>query len=121
MNIRKEEDGTYSVESTSKKDKWYNVDVEKPWCDCPAFKFRYMKSKSPCKHLAAVREHLEKAKQKTLTAEMKKADSVVEWVEKQGGEVDSISLINKYGEEEVNRLITMGELLERKGRITILK
>ena len=48
MNI-KEEKGHYTVESTSKEGKFYTVDPKKPWCDCPAFKFREMRRKGKLK------------------------------------------------------------------------
>ena len=39
MNIIKS-DGSYKVESDTKKGKFYLVDISKPNCECPAFKFR---------------------------------------------------------------------------------
>ena len=121
MNIREEDDGTYSVESSSKKGRWYNVDLKKPWCDCPAYKFRHLKAKSACKHIAAVRKYIEETQQETLAASQETTEEVLTFVEDAGGEVDSIELIEKFGDSKVDELISQGELVEKKGKIKILK
>ena len=119
MNIKK--DGkNYKAESSSRKGKWYTVDPKKPWCECADFRFREMKRKGVCKHIKAVREYIEKTQQKTLAKEQKKINDIVLFIEKQGGEVDSIKLIEKFGEDEVNHLIQLGEIIESKGKIKIL-
>lgn len=120
MNI-KEEDGEYSVESSSSKGKWYKVDPKKPWCDCPAYKFRHMKSKSACKHIKAVREYIERTQQETLAEAQDETDAVLAFVEENEGSVDSIELVDKFGEEKVDSLIDQGELMEKSGKIQILK
>jgi len=120
MNI-KHEDGEYSVESSSSKGKWYKVDPKKPWCDCPAYKFRYMKARKVCKHITAVREYIEKTQQATIGESQERADAVVAFVEEAGGEVDAMELIDKFGEANVDSLISQGALIEYKGRIKILK
>lgn len=120
MNIKKTKTG-YSVESSSRKGQWYDVDPEKPWCDCPAYKFKYLKSKQACKHIKAVRDYIEKKQQKTLDAEHEKTEDVLEFIENNGGETDSLALIEKFGEEKINRLIKLGEIIETKGKIKILK
>jgi hypothetical protein len=120
MNIKK--DGkNYKAESGSRKGKWYKVDIKKPWCDCAHFRFREMKRRGVCKHIKAVREYVEKTQQKTLANEQKEMESVTAFIEKKGGEVDSLVLIEKFGEEKVNSLIQLGELIERQGKIKILK
>ena len=121
MNIREEDDGTYSVESASRKGKWYSVDPKKPWCDCPAYKFRHMKSKTACKHIKAVREYVEKTQQETIAEAAEQTDEILAWIEENGGTVDAVELIDRFGEEAVDGLVERGELLENKGRITILK
>lgn len=120
MNIKETKDG-YKVESSSKKGKWYGVDPKKPWCDCPAYRFRYMKSGRVCKHIKAVREHIEKTQQRSLAAEKEKTGDVLAFIQDKGGEADPIELIDKFGEEKVDALIQQGGLLERNGRIKILK
>ncbi|MBU2561526.1 MAG: SWIM zinc finger family protein [Nanoarchaeota archaeon] len=120
MNIKKTKEG-YKIESSSRKGNWYEVDPEKPWCDCPAYKFRELKKHGVCKHIKAVREYIEKTQQKTLTKEQKKADDVLAFIESNGGEADAIELIEKFGEERVDKLIHSGEIIERAGKIKILK
>ncbi|MBW2971545.1 hypothetical protein KY359_00785 [Candidatus Woesearchaeota archaeon] len=120
MNIRKTKDG-YEVESSSRKGKWYAVDPDKPWCDCPAYKFKYMRAKQVCKHIKAVHDYIEKTQQKTLAKEQGKTDEIITFIEESGGEADSLELIEKFGDEKVDRLIQQGELIEKAGRIKILK
>ncbi len=120
MNIKKEGE-EYWVESSSSKGKWYTVDPKKPWCDCPAYKFKHIKSKSACKHIKAVREYIERTQQETLVDEQQSTDAVIAYVEKNGGSVDSIKLVNKFGEDKVDSLIKQGEIIENKGKIQILK
>ena len=120
MNIKKTKEG-YEIESTSSKGKWYKVDPAKPWCDCPGYKFRAMKTKGVCKHITAVREFISNTQQKTLNKEQKKSDDVLSLIESEGGEMDALELIDKFGEEKIDRLIKSGELIERSGKITILK
>jgi len=119
MKIKKTKEG-YAVESSSKKGTFYNVDPKKPWCDCAAFKFRELRRKGVCKHIQAVREHIEKTQQKTLQKTEKKLGSITEYISEKG-QVDSIELIDKFGEETVDRMIKNGELIEHNGKITILK
>ena len=110
MKITKTEKG-YKVESASKKGKFYDVDPDKPFCSCPAFRFKHH-MKEPCKHINAVREHIEKKQQPTT-------DKILKYV-KEHEQVDSVELIEKFSEEDVNRLIQQGELIEDKGIIKIL-
>jgi uncharacterized Zn finger protein len=120
MNIKKTNEG-YEAESSSSKGKWYKVDPSKPWCDCPGYKFRAMKTKGVCKHIEAVREFIAKNEQKTVKKEQKKNDDMMSFIDKQGGEADSLEIIGKFGEEKVDSMIKRGELIERSGKITILK
>lgn len=105
MRIRKLKNNIYEVESESRKGKFYKVDLKKKTCTCPAFAFR-----KTCKHIAAVEE---KKHGKNL-------NKITDFVKKQK-EVDSIKLIKKFSEEEIDMLIARGELIENKGRIRILK
>ena len=95
MKIKKDPDkeGSYIVESASTKGKFYKVDPKKPFCTCPAYRFR---GHGMCKHITAVREKLDE-KNKDMF------DKVIEYVQKQG-EVDSVELIEKFGEEAVDDL-----------------
>ena len=120
MNIKKEKDH-YKIESTSKKGTYYQVDPKKPWCECAGFRFREMKKKGVCKHITAVREYIEKTQQKTLNPRSAESEGVVAYIEKKGGEADSIELIDKFGEDDVNSLLAAGEITEKAGKIKILK
>ena len=119
MTIKKDGD-IYLVESSSTKGKFYRVDPEKPWCDCPSFKFHGMGKKGVCKHVKAVLEHISKHQQKSLA----KAQSVYDDVKKfvaDAGEADVIEAIDKFGEKTINDMIKNGELLEKRGKISLLK
>jgi hypothetical protein len=106
MNIIKS-DGSYKVESDSKKGKFYLVDISKPNCECPAFKFRKW-----CKHLEAVNNYLE--------LEGKSKYNKILQVVKEFGPIESIKLIDMFDEEIINELLRKGELIEEKGMIRIL-
>jgi len=120
MNIKKDGE-EYAVESSSRKGKWYKVDPDKPWCDCPAYKFKYLKSKQLCKHIKSVREYIEKKEQKTLVKEQENTDEILAFIEAKGGEIDSVDLMEIFGDDKVERLIKLGEIIEQKGKIKILK
>lgn len=97
----------YKVES-SQKGKFYEVVPEKPFCSCPGFTFR-----KDCKHIHAVKDLIAKKSKKSY-------DEILKEVAKKG-ETESVKLIEKYGEEAVDDLIHMGELIEEKGKIKLLK
>ncbi|MFH0979198.1 MAG: SWIM zinc finger family protein [Candidatus Woesearchaeota archaeon] len=106
MNIQKFEDH-YKVKSES-SNRWYEVFPDRPFCTCPSFIFYSTKKGGVCKHIKAVQEQT-----------LKVDPGVVDYV-RQKGEVDSLQLIEKFGEEKVNACIASGELLESKGRIKLL-
>ena len=113
MNVLKQKDGTYNVESASSKGKFYNVDPNKPFCSCPGYIFRYRKSGDICKHIKAVKEMLNK-KNETGT------DEILAYI-REKETVDSIELIEKFGEDKLNYLIEKGDILEERGIIRLLK
>lgn len=107
MHIRTTGDH-FQVKSDS-SNRWYDVYPERPFCSCPNFLFRSVKGGGVCKHIVAVREH-----------ESQADGQVLEYV-RQRGEVDSVELIQKFGEEAVNAMIARGEILEKAGKIRILE
>jgi len=121
--------GFFKVESSSKKGKFYEVDINKPFCTCPAFMFREMKKHGVCKHIAEAREFAVKKRAKDASGKavrkgsIKKGEDIymktVEFV-KEEGEVDSVKLMEKFGDEIVDELIKKGELIERRGRVRVL-
>ena len=113
MNINTPSDkpGIYLVES-SKKDKLYEVDPNKPFCNCPAYLFRARKTGGICKHILAVKESLQ-TKNKDIF------ETVLKHV-KDHQPIDSIELIEQFGDEVVDELITQGELREQEGVIELL-
>ena len=118
MKIKKISDIKFKVESSSKKGKFYEVNIEQPFCDCPSFLFIEVKKHGICKHIKAVQEYLDKGK---LDKKSKaKTDKILDYV-KNKKEVDSLKLIEKFSEEIVNELIQKGELIEEKGKIKILE
>ncbi len=115
MKILKE-GGAFKVESSSKKGLFYDVHPDKPFCSCPEYKFRLIRTKTPCKHIKAVQE-LEGMKEPKK--ESSKDAEIVAFV-KEKNEVDSLTLIDRFGEEAVNQLINQGELIEEKGKIRLV-
>ena len=51
--------------------------------------------------------------------EVKGNSKIIDYV-KRKGEVDSIELIEKFSEDEVNLLLEKGELIENRGVISLL-
>ena len=107
MQIKKYQDH-YKVKSES-SNKWYEVFPDRPFCTCPNFLFRSVRKGGICKHLVAVQEHV-------APIDM----DIVDYVRKKG-EVDSLELIKKFGEDKVNTLIGRGELIEKLGKIRVLE
>jgi predicted nucleic acid-binding Zn finger protein len=107
MKINKSADH-YKVKSES-SNRWYDVFPERPFCSCPNFVFRSMRTGGICKHVAAVQELVGAVDTK-----------IIDYVKKKG-EVDSVDIIEKFGEEKVNTLIERGELVERAGKIRVLE
>lgn len=101
----------YLVQSSSGSKKW-EVDLKKNSCTCPHFLFRLRKTGGDCKHLQAVKAHV-------TGSGADKFDDIIGYV-KDNVFVDSVELIEMFGEENVRRLIDMGELLESKGNISLL-
>ena len=60
MNIKKK--GTRYLVESSNKGEYYEVDPEQPFCTCPHFIFRGVKTKKPCKHIEEVRKHIKRFK-----------------------------------------------------------
>jgi hypothetical protein len=110
MQILKQED-TYKVES-SKKGKFYVVDLDKETCTCPHFRVRLARIHGMCKHMQAVKDKVEKRDDKTY-------ESIIDYINEKG-EIDSLKLINKFGEDAVDDMLSRGELIERDGLICIL-
>ena len=114
MHITLEKGGKlYKVRSEHNPNKFYLVDIDKRTCTCPNFRFRMSRMKGVCKHIIAVEENL---RQKSGSIYSK----IIEFVRK-NGEVDSLMLIKKFGEEAVEELIKIGELIEEKGTVKILE
>lgn len=115
MPIRKS--GTqYEIESLSKPGTFYKVDPDKPFCTCAGYRFHYLKSGGVCKHIAAVQEHIGKQ-----GAEKGKSDKDILAYVGRAGAVDALALIAKFGDATVDALIKRGELIERNGKITLLR
>lgn len=115
MKISK--NGSKYVVKSASSSRVYDVDPdqEHPFCTCPQFLFRGVKSGEPCKHIIAVRDYkCEKAPQNA------DAQKIAEFV-KAKGKVESIKLIEKFGEEAVNSLIKEGVLTEKHGVISLLE
>ena len=112
MDVVKQEDGTYKVESDSRKGKFYVVDLKKGECTCPHFLLRLRKVHGLCKHMQAVKDKCENRDEECYS-------EIIAYV-REKGEVDSVELIKKFNEEAVDDLLSRGELIEEKGRVRVL-
>lgn len=132
---------TYKVESASHPGTWYIVNLASRTCTCPEFVFRMKRIGGICKHISAVEERsagiaptvvtkemrharekeLRKdAKSRSEAEEKKKAyDSITSYIRVRGT-MDTIDLINVFGEDAVNDLIRLGELIEKAGKVRVL-
>jgi predicted nucleic acid-binding Zn finger protein len=118
MRIIKLKNNRYKVESSS-KGKFYSVDLNAPFCDCPQFMFREKARGGKCKHILAIEEKYgNKPKQKVSQKTLSSFSKIIEEV-KQKEEVETVVLMEKYGEKEVQELIDRGELIETKGKVKI--
>ena len=118
MRVRKAKAGKFEVES-SKKGKFYTVDLKAPSCTCAHFLFRLRSTGEKCKHISAVEEKHgknKKAPQKSILAYSRILDEV-----KKKGEMETILLMEKYSEQEVQELINNGELIEHEGKSRIVE
>lgn len=113
MNIKKHEkqEGLFLVESST-GGKFYEVEPKKPYCTCPAYRFREMKKGGVCKHISAVREMIDSSNASDY-------EEIIAYL-KEHLEVDAVELIEKFGEEKVDELKKKGEIMEQKGIIKIL-
>jgi len=117
MKIRKK-GKNFEVES-SKKGKFYTVDLKVPSCTCAHFLFRLRNTGGKCKHISAVEEKHKKNKkapQKSILAYSKILDEV-----KKNGEVETVLLMEKYSEQEVQELINKGDIIEHDGKSRIVE
>jgi len=115
MKIRKK-GKNFEVES-SKKGKFYAVDLTTPSCTCAHFLFRLRSNGGKCKHIIAVEEKhskIKKSSQKSIDSFSKVLDEV-----KKNGEVETVILMEKFGESEIQELIDKGDLIEFKGKIKL--
>lgn len=110
MNIKKEGD-LFLVES-SKKGKFYNVDITEKTCDCPHYIYRMKRVGGECKHIKAVKDLLYNGTQDNF-------DKALEYI-RINSKVDSLEFIEEFGEELLDELKTQGEVVEEKGIIKLL-
>jgi hypothetical protein len=110
MNIKRDNE-RYLVEGT-KPGTFYSVDLYNNTCTCPHYVHRMKRIKGDCKHLKAVKESVS-------SSTPDEYDEIVKLI-KENVFVDSIELIDKFGEERINELIKNGELIEEHGKIRLL-
>jgi len=118
MKIRKTGNNKFNVESSA-KGKFYKVDLTAPSCTCAHFMFRLRNTGEKCKHIAAVEEkHSRKKKtcQKSILAYSRILDEA-----RKKGEIETVVLMEKYGEPEVQELINSGDLIESNGKVRIME
>lgn len=100
---------TYQVES-SKAGVYYEIDLKKNTCTCLHYIHRVRRAGGDCKHLSAVKEY--------VTGDSS-FDEIINFV-KENVFVDTIELTKKFGDEKINNLIKMGELVEDSGKVRLL-
>lgn len=113
MKILKQKDGTFKAESSSRKGKFYIVDLKEQTCTCPHFLLRMKRIHGLCKHLQAVNDKFQKK-------DAKGYGKIIRYVQKKN-KVDSLELIKRFNEKAVDDLLSRGELIEKDGRIGILE
>ena len=109
MRIKKSASGreVYMVKSSKPGKYW------KRTCNCPHFVFRLRKTGEVCKHIHAVEKMLHNESKDDF-------EKAIMFVKKKG-KIDSVQLIEKFGEGLVNELIDRGELLEKNGKIIVVE
>ena len=112
MKILKQKNGTYKVESSSRKGKFYIVDLKEETCTCPHFLLRLKQIHGMCKHIQAVKDKIQKR-------DVKSYGKIIGYVQKKRI-VSSLELIKRFGEDAIDDLLSRGELIEEKGKIRIL-
>jgi len=126
MGIKKDGD-LYKVES-SKKGKYYTVDVLEPSCTCPHFQFRLRNTNEKCKHIKEVEEYIKnkkplKKKKKNIKAfskpKKKEGQSIVGWI-KDNQPVDAIEAIEMYGQDVIDDMVAKGEIIEKNGLLRVM-
>ncbi|HLC65307.1 MAG TPA: SWIM zinc finger family protein [Candidatus Nanoarchaeia archaeon] len=95
----------FKIES-SDKENLYNVDLAEPSCDCPSFIYR----RNECKHIIAAKKFAEE--------EARTEKDVLEFVS--GNDADIALLHKKFGNEKINQMIRLGDLIERDGKVRVL-
>ncbi len=110
MEIGKK-DGHYSVESST-PGRFYEVDLKKNTCTCPHFIHRLRRTGGDCKHIKAV-------KALVSSGDASDFDEIISFV-KENVFIDSVELIERFGEDKINELVGNGELIEEHGKIRLL-
>ena len=90
----------------------YFVDPKEKTCTCPHFSFRAKANKQTCKHIDAV-----------LNSEVcmqKDSEQIITEYIRERNSVDSVELIEKFGEEAIDSLINNGILFEESGKIRLI-
>jgi predicted nucleic acid-binding Zn finger protein len=143
MKIIKSTNG-FKVESSSHPGTWYLVHLDPCSCTCPEYQFRMKRIQGICKHISAVEDFVHKtskvkttltkdevritARQRKSAAKERQSETVrqekfakiIAYVRLRG-EVQIIDLIAFFGEESVQDLIRLGELLEKSGKVSVLE
>ena len=110
MKVKKSgQGGEIYLVSSSKPGKYYKVNYEKRSCNCPHWVFRLRQKGESCKHILEVEKILHNETKDDFDKALQKV--------KDSGEIDSIELIEEFGEGIVNELIERGEISEKKGKL----
>ncbi len=119
MKIRKILGNKFKVESST-QGKFYTVDLTAPSCTCAHFTFRLRGAGGKCKHIIAVEEKYGSGKKKTSQKSLIAYSKILGEVKKKGG-IETVVLMEKYGEGEVQELINNGDLIEKQGKLSVLE
>ena len=118
---REDKDGLYTVHSSSNPDKTYTVDMNKLFCSCPAYMFRMRAQGKECKHIEAVRKIAGNVKKENDEKILNNADEVIKFIQDNYSDdgIDTLELVEKYGDEMIDELIRSGQLLEMQGKVIV--
>jgi hypothetical protein len=134
--IKKIDSSIYKMESNTKGE-FYDINIISKSCTCPHYRFRMAKQEGECKHIIAVKEYIiEKSsvsqyksnygrKEKTTKkkTQKKRHDITLDILKEveDATNINSIELIEKYGELIINDLIEKGYLIEQNNKIKLMR
>ena len=111
MKTKKISNTIYQVESESIRDYWYRIDIQEMNCNCSDFKWKGRRFPGyKCKHIQQVLN---------VTNSLD-GTNIIKYMEGKGGVVDTIELMEKFGDKALDLTVIRGEILEQGGYCMLL-